>query len=91
MIFEVFVQAVADTFGTTLTNAGLMMGLFFSIIAVMLVAMATKRKGELNMMILSLFTTIMFTVLGWYPVWTGTVIGLGLAIVTAWYVSKITR
>lgn len=90
MIFEVFVQAVADTFGTSLVGAGLLMGLFFSLIMFLLVEIAAKGKGrELNGLVVGLFCTILFTVMEWYPVWTGTTIGLALAVLIAWYVSKM--
>lgn len=90
MIFQVFVQAVADTFGTTLSDAGIMMSLFFTMMIILLIEVAAKgRSRPIITMVTGLLSITMFTFMQWLPTWTGGVLALALGILIAWYISKM--
>lgn len=72
--------------GVTTSQAGVILSLMFTISTLVAILIATKgRKAEFTTPIGMLFLTVLFTFLGWYPVWTGSVLALILAI----FVGKI--
>lgn len=73
---------------TTATNAGIMFSLMFSIGLILVVVIATKgKRPDVTVPFTSLFATVFFTFLGWYPVWIGSVLALVLSILLAKIVS----
>ncbi len=72
--------------GVTASQAGVILSLMFSLATILAILIATKgRKAEFTVPTGALFVTVLFTFLGWYPVWTGSVLALILAI----FVGKI--
>ena len=89
-MFESFLASVADIMGTTQSNAGIVLSLLTTISLILIVAIATKGKRfEIIGLIMSFFCTVMFTAMAWYPVWTGAVMALMIALLSAWYFSKM--
>lgn len=72
--------------GVTTTQAGVILSLMFTLATLLAILIATKgRKAEFTVPTGALFLTVLFTFLEWYPVWTGSVLALVLAI----FVGKI--
>ena len=72
--------------GVTTSEAGVILSLMFTLATLLAILIATKgRKAEFTVPTGALFITVLFTFLGWYPVWTGSVLALVLAI----FVGKI--
>ena len=72
--------------GVTTTQAGVILSLMFTLATLLAILIATRgRKAEFTVPTGTLFLTVLFTFLGWYPVWTGSVLALVLAI----FVGKI--
>jgi hypothetical protein len=89
-MFEDFIRQVASMMGTTSTLAGIVMSLILTVILLLLVAVATKGKAfEYVSLMIGLLSTVMFTAMSWYPIWTGAVMALGIALLGGWYLSKL--
>ena len=70
----------------TASQAGVILSLVFTLATVLAILIATRgKKAEFTVPVGTLFVTVLFTFLGWYPVWTGSVLALVLAI----FVGKI--
>lgn len=70
----------------TPVQAGVILSLMFTLATLLAILIATKgRRAEFTVPTGALFVTVLFTFLGWYPVWTGSVLALVLAI----FVGKI--
>jgi len=89
-MFEEFLANAAEFMGTTQTNAGIVLSLITTICIIIVVAIATKGKRfEIMGLLIGFFCTVMFTAMSWYPIWTGAVMALMIALLSAWYFSKI--
>lgn len=89
-MFEDFLTAAAEYMGTTATNTGIVLALLVSLTLILIVAIATKgAKFEIVGLLMGLFTTVLFTAMNWYPLWTGSVIALMIALLSGWYFSKM--
>lgn len=90
-MFESLLANVGEMLGTTGINAGILLSIILSfmvIITVIIVSQGAKNSGTLGVLAF-LLMTVFFTALGWYPIWLGAVLGLGIGIITAWYLSNI--
>lgn len=68
----------------TTTQAGTFLSLLITIAIVLTILIATKgRRAEYTVSIGALLCMILFTFIGWMPVWTGSVIGIVLALFIA--------
>lgn len=84
VIWSDYLNSIASAFGTSATEAGIMISIMFTIASIFIVLMATKgRKPEVTVTFTGFFVTILFTFMGWYPVWIGSVIALVVAIILA--------
>ena len=82
---------MAYLLGTTATNAGIFLSLLFTLSLIFLVAMATKGKRfELMGLITAMFSTVLFTAMSWYPLWTGAILAFAVALLGGWYLSRLT-
>ena len=80
---------IADWMGLTTLEAGTMMSLILTCCFVMAILIATKgKKAEFTVPVGTLFVTVLFTFMGWYPVWTGSALALILSIFTGWVISR---
>lgn len=74
---------------TTATEAGVIMSLMLIVSMLIVVLIVTRGKGAISTMpITALFSILMFTFIGWFPVWTGSVIALVLVIFVGFIFSK---
>ena len=66
------------------TDAGILFSLGFTILMIFVVLIATKGESPtISVSFTALFATLFFLVLGWYPVWMGSVLALVLSIIIA--------
>ena len=80
---------IADWMGLTALEAGTMMSLILTCCFVMAILIATKgKKAEFTVPVGTLFVTVLFTFMGWYPIWTGSALALILSIFTGWVISR---
>jgi hypothetical protein len=53
------------------------------------VLLASKGKGAITTVPVTMFfATLFFSYIGWYPIWTGTIIALVLALFVGWLLSR---
>lgn len=68
----------------TPTQAGTFLSLSITIVILLAILIATRgRKAEYTVSIGGLLCMILFTFMGWMPAWTGSVIGIVLALFIA--------
>lgn len=88
VVWSEWLTSISLALGTTATEAGIIFSLAFTIGLLIVVLIATKgKKPEVTMSFTSLFCTIFFTFLGWYPIWVGSVLALVLSIIIAKIIS----
>jgi len=89
VVWTDYLTSIADAIGTTATEAGMIFALIFTMGIILVVIIATKgRKPQVTMPLSAFFPTILFTFMGWYPIWVGSVIALILAIFIAYVFSR---
>lgn len=89
VIWSDWLTAIADAMEVTQTQAGVMISLIFTILVVVIILIATRGKSaQITVPIGSLLMTVLFTFMGWLPVWFGSVIALVLAIFIAYIFSR---
>ena len=89
VVWTDYLISIADAIGTTATEAGMIFSFIFTMGIIIVVVIATKgRKPQVTMPLSAFFPTILFTFMGWYPLWTGSVIALVLAIFIAYVFSR---
>ena len=77
-MWEDFVNAFADMVGLSSSGAGIMLSLLS--IAVLIVLVNLKRRPDPYITIgVGLISTVMFTVMGWFPEIVGAAIGMVFA------------
>lgn len=86
VIWADYLATVADFMGTTGAQAGVILSLVITTSLGLAILIATRgRKAEFTIPVATLLVTVFFTFVGWYPIWTGSVLALVLAI----FVGKI--
>lgn len=89
VVWTDYLTSIADAIGTSATEAGMIFSLIFTMGIIIVVVIATKgRKPQVTMPLSAFFPTLLFTFMGWYPVWTGSAIALVLAIFIAYVFSR---
>lgn len=79
-----YLNTIGAALGITAVQTGIMISLLFSMLAIFVVVIGTKgKKPEVGVGFTSLFSTLIFTFMGWYPVWVGSVLSLVIAIMLA--------
>lgn len=72
--------------GVTATEAGVILSLAITLATILTILIATRGKqAQFTVPTGALFLMVLFTFMGWVPVWTGSVLALVLAI----FVGKI--
>lgn len=85
VIWSDWLEAVASGMGSTSSQAGVIISLIFIIGISIFILIATRgRKSGLTVGLSSFLGLILFTFIGWLPLFTGSV----LAIVTALLLAK---
>ena len=89
MIWSEYLTSIAAAMGVTATQAGIMISLIFSTALILTVLIATKgKKPDVSVPFVALFSSILFTFMGWYPIWIGSVMSLVISILLAWIISR---
>lgn len=85
VIWADWLEACATALGTTTMQAGVIMSLTIIISLILALAMTTRGRTVLqSSSMVSLLGLILFTYIGWLPLWTGS----ALALVTALFIAK---
>ena len=88
VIWGEYLASIASAMGTTATEAGIMFSLIFTIGLIVVVLIATRgRKPDVTVSFISLFLTLFWTFIGWYPIWIGSVMALVISIILAKVIS----
>lgn len=89
VVWSEYLTAIASALGVTTTQAGMIFSLVFTMGVILVVMVGTRgRKPQVTMPISALFPTVLFTFMGWYPAWTGSVIALVLSIFIGYVFSR---
>lgn len=89
-IWNQYLTDVASFLNVTVTEAGTISALIFTMVMILIALSATKGKQATTIIpIIGFFSSLFFTFLGWFPTWTGTMIALVLAIFLGWTFSGI--
>lgn len=85
VIWADWLEACGTALGTSTTEAGIIMSLALIISLILSIAIATKgRRFIESSSMTSLLGLMLFTYIGWLPLWTGS----ALALVTALFIAK---
>ena len=91
VVWVQYLEAIADFLNTTTTQAGIIMSLIITICLtlVTLIAIRGKFGSVIIVPIMDFFIVIFFTFIGWFPIWTGSVIALILAMFVGYVLTRI--
>lgn len=88
VVWSDWLASIAFAFDTTSTEAGIIFSLMFTIGLIVVVLISTGgRKPDVTVSFTAWFVTILFTFMGWYPLWIGSVIALIISILLAKIIS----
>ena len=88
VIWSDWLTSIASALDTTVTEAGIIFSLAFTIMLIVVVLIATRgKKPGITISLTALFVTVFFTFLGWYPIWIGSVLSLVVSIMIARIIS----
>ena len=83
-IWSDWLEVAGTALEMTTTQAGTFLSLGITIVIILAIMIATRgRKAEYTVSIGALMCMILFTFMGWMPMWTGSVIGIILAVFIA--------
>lgn len=84
VIWSDWLTSAGTALGMTDLQAGTFISLSITITIVLAILIATRgRRSQYTVSIGALLCMVLFTFIGWMPTWTGSVIGLVLAIFIA--------
>jgi hypothetical protein len=90
VVWSQYLTDIADSLNTTSEEAGIIISLAFTIGCVIVGLIATKGKSaSATVPIISFFNILLFTFLGWFPIWTGSIIALILVVFMAYIFSRV--
>ena len=80
-IWTDWLESAGTALEMTPTQAGTFLSLSITIVILLAILIATRgNKAEYTVSIGALMCMILFTFIGWMPIWTGSVIGIVLAL-----------
>lgn len=89
VIWADWLASIASGMDVGTTDAGILFSLGFTILMILVVLIVTKGESPtISVSFTALFATLFFLVLGWYPVWMGSVLALVLSIIIAAIISR---
>ena len=89
MFGEDWLAAVASTMGLASAQvAGYVMALIFTAVVVLAIEIATRGEEFMPSILETFVLTLLFTLLGWYDVWIGTLLALCFALMGAFAFKK---
>jgi len=68
MLWEEWITSVAESMNLDVASAALLMSLVFTVALVLLALLATRGRSNLGILLVGYSSIILFTVLGWMPV-----------------------
>jgi hypothetical protein len=75
---------------TSVTQAGIIHSLIWTVVVIIIALIASKgNKAETVVPITAFFAIIFFSYIGWFPVWTGSIIAMVLVIFVGYTMGKI--
>jgi len=83
MLWEEWLTTVAPLLSLTVNQAGIVLGLFFSVVFALLGGLITQRNVTISMGIPGLLGLLIFTYAAWLPYFTGAAIALIVALMIA--------
>lgn len=86
VMFEAWLESVGEAIGCSGTLAGYIMAMTFTAALAFLMIIASKGENLFGAFATSFFSTLLFLILGWYPIWVLMILILGTA---ALYADKI--
>ena len=90
VIWADWLEAVGTAMATTTVEAGTILSLVIIISLVLAIGIATKGKMLVtSSSMVSLMGLILFTYMGWLPLWTGSALALVVSIFIAKYVAGL--
>lgn len=90
VVWSQYLSNIADFMNVTSTQAGIIHSLGITIIAIILVLIASKGKNALvTVPVTSFFSILLFSYIEWFPIWTGSVIALVLVIFLGFVFGKV--
>jgi len=86
VIFQEWLDATATGMGTTSQEAGVILSLVFLTAFIGIILIATKGvRGFETCSVAAFFHFILFTYMGWLPLWTGSALAITVAALIANY------
>ena len=83
-IWSEWLELAGTALEMTTTQAGTFLSLGITIVIIMAILIATRGKqSHYTVTIGALFCMVLFVFMGWMPIWTGSVIGIVLALFIA--------
>ena len=87
MLWSEWLTAIAPILGLTAGEAGIVLGLLFSMVFALLGGLISADNVTISMGIPALLGILIFTYANWLPYFTGSAIALILALLIAWRLS----
>ena len=89
MIWQDWVESAAAIMGVTTTQAGVILGFFIILVLIVILIIGQRgRQVDKTVPYVALFSVILFTYIGWFPLVLGTLIGIVISILIAGRISK---
>ena len=90
MIWEDWLSHVASALGMSVSQSAIFLSFIITAMMIITVLIASKGRGaEITTPITALIMIILFTFMGWLPIWTGSVIALILSLFLGMRIAKM--
>ena len=83
MLWEDWLTTIAPILSLTVNQAGIILGLLFSVVFALLGGLITQKNVAISMGIPALMGLLIFTYAAWLPYFTGSAIALIVALMIA--------
>ena len=83
MLWEDWLTTIAPILSLTVNQAGIILGLLFSVVFALLGGLITQKNVTISMGIPALMGLLIFTYAAWLPYFTGSAIALIVALLVA--------
>ena len=83
MLWEDWLTAIAPILSLTVNQAGIVLGLLFTVVFALLGGLITQKNVTISMGIPALMGLLIFTYAAWLPYFTGSAIALIVALLVA--------
>lgn len=87
MLWVEWLTSIAPILGLTADQAGIVLGLVFTVVLALCGGMISQRNVSISMGLPALLGLLLFTYAQWLPYFTGGAIALVVALLIAWRLS----